>query len=37
MDLPFLLPQNRIFPVVGLTADLKTQYGADILAYLYFA
>jgi len=30
MDLPFLLPQSRIFRVYGLTADLKMRYGADI-------
>ena len=30
MDLPFLLPQSRIFRAYGLTPDLKMRYGADI-------
>jgi hypothetical protein len=30
MDLPFLLPQTRIFRAYGLTPDLKMRYGADI-------
>jgi hypothetical protein len=30
MDLPFTLPQSRIFRAYGLTADLNMRYGADI-------
>jgi len=30
MDLPFLLPQSRIFRACSLTANLKLRYGADI-------
>ena len=30
MDLPFLLPQGRIFRASGLTPDLKMRYAADI-------
>ena len=30
MDLPFLLPQSRIFRAYGLTPDLKMRYGSDI-------
>ena len=43
MDLPFLLPQSRIFRAYGLTPDLKIRYGADIhivsvkLRYLCFS
>jgi len=43
MDLPFLLPQSRIFRAYDLTPDLKMRYGADIhivsekLRYLGFS
>jgi hypothetical protein len=43
MDLPFTLPQSRIFRAYGLTADLNMRYGADIrfipekLRYLCFS
>jgi hypothetical protein len=30
MDLPFLLPQSRIFRAYGLTPYFKMRYGADI-------
>ena len=30
MDLPFLLPQSRIFRAFDLTPNLKIRYGADI-------
>ena len=30
MDLPFLLPQIRIFRASDLTPDLKMRYGSDI-------
>ena len=30
VDLPFLLPQNRIFRAYGLTPNLKMRYGSDI-------
>ena len=42
MDLPFLLPQSRIFRAYNLTADLNIRYGSYIrfvsvkLRYLCF-
>jgi hypothetical protein len=43
MNLPFFMPQSRIFRAYNLTADLNMRYGADIrfisekLRYLGFS